>query len=417
MRRGLGLLVVIALLWAGAAPVAARPSWKRRIDRLAAGHSIGIAVAQDGRMVYRWASKARRVPASNQKLLTSMALLDTLGPDLRIATTAASATVRAGVVPGALWVRGHGDPAVASPGRFARSLPFPPTKVRRLARAIKAAGVRHIRGRVMGSRAYFRHDWNAPGWKPYFRSLYVALPSALTFNGNVHKARHTAQPERLLASKLTRRLLEIGVRVDGRPGSGQAPAGLRPVARVRSRALSTLIRYMDRKSSNFFAEVLGKRLAVATSGAPGTIAGGARAIAAWTARHGVRAVAHDASGLSYRNRISARGLVRLLLRSQHEPWGRMLKESLPGPGQGTLEDRLAGVPVRAKTGTLTGVSALSGWVWRRRPGRWATFSIMSRGLPKYRASAIEDRVVRILAASGRRPGSMRLLGYVPRLLV
>ena len=53
--------------------------------------------------------------------------------------------------------------------------------------------------------------------------------------------------------------------------------------------------------------------------------------------------------------------------------------------------------VRAKTGTLIGISALSGWVWLEREGTWAEFSVMSRGMSKSAAAAIEDRIVRIAA--------------------
>jgi D-alanyl-D-alanine carboxypeptidase len=66
----------------------------------------------------------------------------------------------------------------------------------------------------------------------------------------------------------------------------------------------------------------------------------------------VNLVAHDASGLSYRNRISTRGMVRLLGAAEKAHWGRTLRASLAAPGQGTLENRLAGVGVRARTGTL-----------------------------------------------------------------
>jgi D-alanyl-D-alanine carboxypeptidase len=53
--------------------------------------------------------------------------------------------------------------------------------------------------------------------------------------------------------------------------------------------------------------------------------------------------------------------------------------------------------VRAKTGTLIDISALSGWVWLEQEGAWGEFSIMSRGMSKGDAVAIEDRIVRILA--------------------
>jgi D-alanyl-D-alanine carboxypeptidase len=54
--------------------------------------------------------------------------------------------------------------------------------------------------------------------------------------------------------------------------------------------------------------------------------------------------------------------------------------------------------VVAKTGTLLArVSALSGWVWRRQSGGWAEFSILSRGLAKQRAVALENALVRVIA--------------------
>ena len=55
--------------------------------------------------------------------------------------------------------------------------------------------------------------------------------------------------------------------------------------------------------------------------------------------------------------------------------------------------------VHAKTGTLTAVSSLSGWVFLRRSGVWAEFSILSRGVPKDHAVRVEDAIVRILARS------------------
>jgi D-alanyl-D-alanine carboxypeptidase len=58
-------------------------------------------------------------------------------------------------------------------------------------------------------------------------------------------------------------------------------------------------------------------------------------------------------------------------------------------------DRLHGIDVRGKTGTLDGVSALSGWIKTSR-NTWTEFSILSQGLSKATASRIEDKIVRIL---------------------
>jgi hypothetical protein len=58
---------------------------------------------------------------------------------------------------------------------------------------------------------------------------------------------------------------------------------------------------------------------------------------------------------------------------------------------------------------LIAISALSGWVWLEQEGTWAEFSIMSRGMSKSAAVAIEDRIVRIVgnhaSLAGARPST------------
>ncbi len=365
-----------------------RAPWMERIDQLVAGLRVSVSVAEAGVFRYRRADSVERIPASNEKLFLSMALLDELGPGFRVRTRAAAGEVEGGVVGGDLWILGRGDPWV---GR---------SSLRALARRIAASGVTRVRGSVMGSTGYFARDWWAPGWRDDAH-LYVALPTALTFEGNRRRGRNLTDPERRTAAALTRRLEALGVRVRGLPGAGQAPVGLRTLAAVPSRPLGTFLRSMNHDSSNFVAEVLGKLLAARTAGPPGTIAGGAAAIRGWAAARGVQLVAYDGSGLSYGNRVTAADVVRLLEAAEREAWGEVLRESLPGPGEGTLRSRLAGIPVRAKTGTLSGVSALSGWVWLERLGAWGEFSILSRGLSKSEAVRIEDAVVRILNRSAR----------------
>jgi D-alanyl-D-alanine carboxypeptidase/D-alanyl-D-alanine-endopeptidase (penicillin-binding protein 4) len=358
---------------------------------------MGVAVHEGGTPLYARRDRRRRRPASNQKLLLSMALLSRWDRNDRITTRAVARRSQDGVVRGNLWVLGRGDPTVAAGGRYARGLGVRPTYVGRIARRLEAAGITRIRGRVVASPGYFARDWSAPGWRPYYRRLYIALPSALTLNGNTARGRFITDPERRVARALTRRLDKIGIGVGGRPGVGRPRGGLEVVARVRSAPLSKLLGYMNRTSSNFFAEVLGKRLGAARAGPAGTIAKGARVLRRWASERGIRVAAHDSSGLSHANRISVRGLVRLLEASAGAPWAGVLRRSLATPGRGTLKDRLGGVRVRAKTGTLVGVSALSGWVWLQRRGTWAEFSIMSSGLSKARAVRIEDAIVRVVA--------------------
>jgi D-alanyl-D-alanine carboxypeptidase len=399
MRHRVGQSLLAAMIVTlAAAPASARTFWERRIDHLVSGRAVGVAVRSHGAGIYSHNSKQRRVPASNEKLLLSMALFDRLGASSRLHTAAYSRrpVPRNGVLRGNLWITGRGDPTVARTDRYARSLPVRVTRLGRLVRGLVRSGIERVRGRVIGSTGYFAHDWSAPGWKPFFPSTEIPLPSALSVDGNVANGRHIHNPEYRAAKVITKRLRARGVGVGGRPRAARAPRGLTRVAAAKSAPLAAMVRYMDRQSSNFFAEMLGKRLGVERFGTPGTISKGARAITAWARAHGVAVEAHDSSGLSYANRVSPRGIVKLITAAQAQPWGSKLRRSLAKARQGTLEHRLRGVRLRAKTGTLDGISALSGWVWLERTRAWAQFSILSRGMAKYVAASVEDKIVRTI---------------------
>jgi serine-type D-Ala-D-Ala carboxypeptidase/endopeptidase (penicillin-binding protein 4) len=358
------------------APERAPAGWRDRIDRAIGDRAVSVAIGQDAAFLYRHGAATERRPASNEKLLLAMTMYDTLGPDLRIRTSVAVTPGQTGKVHN-LWILGRGDPTVND------------STMRTLAHELIDAGITRVSGRIVGATTYFARDWDAPGWHDDARD-YVNRPTALTFEGN-----HDADPERQAAKSLTRRLEDLGVHVDGRPASGDPPDGLDTVAFERSASLQRLFTRTLRPSDNFMAETLGKRLGLETNGAPGTIAKGAAAIKAWTDSHGTDFRLNDNSGLSYRDRVTADGIVRLLWFAEDQPWGPELRDALPTGGQGTLVNRLHGIDVRAKTGTLDGVSALSGWV-KTGPDAWTEFSILSQGLSKTTASGIEDRIVQII---------------------
>jgi serine-type D-Ala-D-Ala carboxypeptidase/endopeptidase (penicillin-binding protein 4) len=366
-----------------------RAAWMRHIGQMIGGRTVGVSIRAKGSVLYERGATSPFAPASNEKLPLSMALLDRMGPGHRIDTVAAAGPVRHGVIRGNLWILGHGDPSTG------------PGQLKALAGATARAGVKRIKGRVMGSTTYFAHDWWAPGWKPSFPHDEIPLPSALTFKGNRIDGRNVAHPELFAAKALFDRLRARGIAIGRhRPGYGAPPSGLTAVAAVHSVPLSGLLRHMDRTSDNFYAEVLGKGLAASVHGPPGTIAHGAGAIAAWARAHGANATLYDSSGLSYRDRITPHGLTRLLQVSSSTTWGSVLRRALPAAGQGTLHGRhLAGVKLHAKTGTLDNISALSGWVWLSKVGTWAQFSILDRGMGYTTAKDLEDAIVRTMASS------------------
>ncbi len=357
--------------------------WMRDIEDAIGARTVSVDIAVDGQTMFAHADAAPRIPASNEKLLLSMALLDRFGADHRTPTVAAAGGVRGGVVRGALWILGRGDPEIR------------PSSLRALAARLEHAGVARIRGRVMGATTYFRHDWWARGWKRGTRQ-YVALPSALTFEHNVVGGRMVNDPERLAAASLTAQLERRGIRVRGKPGAGDPPAGISPLAEITSRPLSSLLTAMNRPSDNYYAEVLGKMLGADVAGTPGTIAKASNVIERFAASNGADVRLFDSSGLSYDNRVTASGIVDLLAYAETTTWGNDLRATLASGGRGTLRDRLRDVRVRAKTGTLDGVSALSGWVWLDREDRWAEFSILSAGMAKDTAVRIEDKIVHLV---------------------
>lgn len=379
---------------AAASPVAstARPAWVRKIDTLIGDRPISVVVGDDGEVWAKHLAWVRRPPASNEKLLLSMALFDALGTDRRIRTSLATSAPRAGgTIDGDVWIVGRGDPEIAD------------RLLGALARQLVDKGIRRIRGSIRGSTGPFGRDWWAHGWRDYFPRSYIALPTALTYRGNrARDGHHVRDPERRAARALTVRLTKLGVRVVGDPGTGRPKASMRTLAEIGSAPIDAIVRRMNVASRNFSAEVLGKYLGVRRFGR-GTIANGARSIETYAERHGVTVEAYDASGLSYANRATATGIVDLLWVADGRPWGSTLRMSLPRGGQGTLEGRLGDVRIRAKTGTLEAVSSLSGWVWLEGPGRWAEFSILASGMSTATAKTIENRIVRLVANNASDP--------------
>jgi D-alanyl-D-alanine carboxypeptidase/D-alanyl-D-alanine-endopeptidase (penicillin-binding protein 4) len=387
-RRG-SLLVLLLVASPVLVPTTARagkPHWERRVDAIVAGHPTSVAVGNAGRVWYRHRATVARPPASNEKLLLSMALLERLGPGHAFTTRANASGVDAdGTVRGDLYLRGEGDPEVAD------------RRLDTIAKRLWHAGVRSIDGGVVGVTGPFRRDWFAPGWKSYFPRDVIALPTALTFRGNTASGRHIADPERRAAVYLSQALRDRGIAVARRASAGTGGAPLDTLAAANSKPLRTVLTHMDRRSINFSAEVLGKALAYA-AGEDATIANGAARICRLEAARGITARCHDSSGLSYENRQTAIGIERMLWWAARQPWLGALRTALPHANQGTLRHRLRGVKVRAKTGTLIDVSALSGWVWSDAVDRWVAFSILSSGMSASVAKDLEDTIVGVLAA-------------------
>jgi D-alanyl-D-alanine carboxypeptidase/D-alanyl-D-alanine-endopeptidase (penicillin-binding protein 4) len=112
----------------------------------------------------------------------------------------------------------------------------------------------------------------------------------------------------------------------------------------------------------------------------------------------------DGSGLSRRNRSSARALCQVLAWSRGRPWWPELDRCLAAPGEGTLEKRLAGSTFRGKTGTMRGIVALCG-VFTAPDGTEFALAILVNGStrPASNVRAVQDRFVRAAESLGSPP--------------
>ncbi|TQM85117.1 D-alanyl-D-alanine carboxypeptidase/D-alanyl-D-alanine-endopeptidase (penicillin-binding protein 4) [Saccharothrix saharensis] len=182
------------------------------------------------------------------------------------------------------------------------------------------------------------------------------------------------EPTGLVTSLFRDALARHGVRVLGGTGTGTTPAGARVLGEHLSMPLSELLVPFMKLSNNMHAEILVKTVGRAVSG-EGSWTAGLRAMTAKLGEWGVDPSAvslRDGSGLSRMDQVSPDQLAALLLAARREPWFATWHDSLPVAGAadrmvgGTLRNRMRGTPaegnVRAKTGSLTGVSALSGYV-------------------------------------------------------
>lgn len=177
-------------------------------------------------------------------------------------------------------------------------------------------------------------------------------------------------PGLFFVTVLRERLVARGIAVDGvarRVREGDAPG--RFTFHRRQAPLVRTLEVTSRRSQNFYAECLTKTLGRRAGGA-GTWSAGAEVLAAHARAAGARrdeVTVRDGSGLSRGNRLSAAALVAVLRDAGKGEAGARYRETLAAPGaEGTLERRLTDLPrgaaLRAKTGTLRGVAALSGWL-------------------------------------------------------
>lgn len=427
------------------------------------GIHTGIAVYNltKNEYIYQHNIEKAYVPASNLKLFTTVAALETLGPDYQYVTDIYldGKLAPGGILNGNLLVKGYGDPS------------FSLEDLQNVAEQLKEKGIKRINGDLLVDESFFDTQRLGPEWmwddEVY---AYSAQVSALAIQKNslsveIKPGAKVGDAPKLETTPLTSYVHFLNetktvpgtesdiqfarargtnvVTVTGTIGTESesvkedlavddpalyvgdvwkqqleaAGIGWNPTTQVRkaqlkkgvpfvthtSKPLSEIIHELNKESDNFYAEMLTKTLGATRKG-EGSFSAGSAVIAEVLKQAGIehdyRLV--DGSGLSRLDFITPAQMIKLLSYVQVKEYHSVFEESLPIAGvDGTLESRLKGTAaennLHAKTGSMGGVNSLSGYVTAQN-GEKLAFCILINGIYKSRyATALQDKLAVLLA--------------------
>ncbi|MFP5335317.1 MAG: D-alanyl-D-alanine carboxypeptidase/D-alanyl-D-alanine-endopeptidase [Actinomycetes bacterium] len=403
------------------APLPARGTLAASLASLLAdpalGTSRGASVVDllTGEVLLDVEAAVAREPASTAKLLTGAAALRRVGPQATLATRAVT-----GVTPDEVVLVAGGDVLLAAgvgDETAARGHAGLADLAQQTAQALAAAGRSTVAVHVDDS--LFSGPPTARGWSAADVDLgFVAPVTALAVDAgrleDENYAPRADDPSLAAAETFAALLGDHGVRVVGDVVRAAAPPAPEVLGEVHSAPVADVVRYMLASSDNTVAEALARLVAVEV-GRPATFADGAGAVLDEVAALGVDvrgAVLADGSGLAEGSALAPALLTELLTAAasaEHEEL-RSLVTGLPVAGlDGTLLERFAGDgaaagvgTVRAKTGSLSGVTTLAGTV-TTLDGRVLAFAVLADDVPGTAASReVVDRIASTLAACGCR---------------
>src|ERR1051326_5503645 len=423
---------------------------------------VKIVSLDDGKVLYEQNGNKLFHPASNMKILTSATGLKTLGKDFKFETKVTSVKpARKGILGGDLYIKGSGDPLIRTEDVDSIAATISNSGIRRIKGDI-VGDVSYFDSVAWGSGWMWDDEPEAdeafispltindnaisvmvqPGTatgKPvhvelnpstkYMRVINSGVTSLDTLVPPLSVTRHRGentilvqgrisphspgqefslsmvQPELYFLTLLKESLTGHGITVDGTTRLDSARGTI--TLATLSHSLDSTLHQINKPSDNIAAENLLKTVAAERRGSPGATLNGLYVMKEFMTSLGIDTTAMilaDGSGVSFYNLVSPGTILRLL---QYEYADKQsfshFYESLPVGGvDGTLKNRMKGTRaegnVHEKTGTITGVSALSGYV-TTLDGKSVAFSILINHFPsKLRELRdVQDRIVEILA--------------------
>jgi serine-type D-Ala-D-Ala carboxypeptidase/endopeptidase (penicillin-binding protein 4) len=383
-----------------------------------AGSCLGVIA--DGQVVGAANPDASVIPASTMKVVTAAAALDRLGPDYRF-TTSLYGIVKDGQTK-ELYLVGGGDPVLATPKfrdasvgfKYYVSTPFTPLED--LVTQLRKKGVRVINGDMIGVGTRYEGDTLLASWPKGQVSPIgglVANDTRTRYDDETYGTDPAKHAVEQLGALMKDRIVFNGEK----SLSGPLPEGQDLLASVQSAPLKDIVAAMLTRSENSIAEMLFREIGK-QAGGNGSFASASEAVTATLTSWGVPmagVVIHDGSGLDRGDQLTCQALISTL---SHGGPASDLATGLPQPGKGTLFDKFLGSPIkdrlRAKTGTLTGVRALSGFV-NSSADHSVTFALV---LNSADAEAKADKLWNVLAdALAAFPQPIDVTPFSPRPMV
>ncbi len=345
------------------------------INKISSSAVIGILIynplTQD--TIYQLNSVRSMIPASNTKLFTTAAALSILGGDFLVKTKLLTddSNISNGVINGNLFLKGFGNPFFRDPDLII------------MIEELKERGIKKIDGNIIGDDSYFDNVYTRNDWiKDEVSNVKLPPISALVLNRNKTKVTRKSgrrireftvdvnDPPLFAAQKLREELINNGIEVTGNVIKGETMEATQTLSEFNTQ-LRDLIKYVNKNSDNFYAECLFKIIGAETSGEQGNAFYSTQAVLEFirdNAIYSTGTAVVDGSGISRYNQITPAAIGGVLEKMYFDlAHFDDFYNSLSTAGiDGTLRSRLIGTyaenNLRGKTGTLNGVTSLSGYL-------------------------------------------------------
>jgi serine-type D-Ala-D-Ala carboxypeptidase/endopeptidase (penicillin-binding protein 4) len=377
-----------------------RSGLARLFRRVGRSGAMVFDPAADKLLFARKATRTR-ILASNTKLFTTATALARFEAEGRLQTSAWSVDDVSDGISQGLYLRGGGDPTLST------------AALTKLADRVRAAGVVGVQGPLRYDDSFLDRQTGIP--QHGITAERIGTLSALTIdNGS------SGDPARTAAQSFAEALRKERISIGSGVSPGLVVPGFVRVAEFGSPTIADLIEDTNVPSNNFLAEMLLKDIG-GEFGGSGSTASGIAVVREFASRQGARFNGENGSGLTRRNKASPASVVELLdsmlevdedtppdeqqeQQRQRDAWVRSL--AVAGRS-GTLARRMRGTAAQgrchAKTGTLNGVSALSGYCFRGGDdsAHGVIFSLLMNGVDVGRAHLVQDRMTALIARYSR----------------